>query len=69
MAINPTKFPNGIQAPLLDKTGSEIAVLTDNSGGSASDTIAEITGTYNETVIQNAIASLAAKVNALLDRS
>lgn len=69
MAINPTNFPNGIQGPLLDKTGSEIAVLTDNSGGTASDTLAAVTATYNETVIENNFASLAAKINALLDRS
>lgn len=42
------------------------AVLTDNSGGTAADTIAAIGGTYSQTEVANAIASLAAKVNALL---
>jgi len=43
-----------------------IASLTDNSGGTASDTLAEITGTYTEATMENAVASLAAKINALL---
>lgn len=67
--VKPTSFPNGIKAPLLDKDGAEITVITDNSGGSASDTLAAVTGTYNETVIENNFATLAAKINALLDRS
>ncbi len=40
--------------------------LTDNSGGSASTTIAEIGSSYSQTVLANAVASLAAKVNYLL---
>jgi hypothetical protein len=36
--------------------------LTDNSGGTASDTIAAI----SDTATKNAVASLAAKVNALI---
>ena len=39
--------------------------LTDNSGGTAADTIAAIGGTYNQAEVRNAVASLAAKVNAL----
>jgi hypothetical protein len=42
-----------------------IGALTDSSGGTASDTIAAIGGTYSQTEVRNAIASLAAKVNAL----
>lgn len=41
-----------------------VAALTDNSGGTASDTIAAIGGTYSQTEVRNAIASLAAKINA-----
>lgn len=40
---------------------SAIAALTDNSTGTASDTIASI----SDTATKNAIASLAAKVNAI----
>lgn len=39
-----------------------LTTLTDNSGGTASDTIASI----SDTATKNAIASLAAKVNAIL---
>jgi len=43
-----------------------IAQLTDNSGGTASDTIAAIGSTYNQNEVRNAVASLAAKVNYIL---
>lgn len=43
-----------------------IAELTDSSGGTASDTLAAITGTYVEATIENTVASLAAKINAIL---
>lgn len=48
-----------------------IASLTDNSGGSASDTLADVTeannaGSADRVPTENAIASLAAKVNAII---
>lgn len=39
--------------------------LTDSSGGTASDTIAAIGGTYSQSEVRNAVASLAAKINVL----
>lgn len=39
--------------------------LTDNSGGTAADTIAAIGGTYSQSEVRNAVASLAAKINAI----
>ena len=63
-----TNFPNGIVAPLLQADGTQagaITDLTDNSGGTAADTIAAIGGTYSQAEVANAIASLAAKVNEL----
>ncbi|MEC5291586.1 MULTISPECIES: hypothetical protein [unclassified Aurantimonas] len=42
-----------------------VTALTDNSGGAASDTIAVIGATYVQAEVRNAVASLAAKVNAL----
>ena len=42
------------------------AALTDNSGGTAADTIAAIGGTYSQVEVRNAVASLAAKINVLL---
>ena len=44
----------------------DVTSLTDNSGGSAADTIAVIGGTYDQAEVSNAIASLAAKINAIL---
>lgn len=42
-----------------------IASLTDSSGGTASGTIAVIGATYDQAEVRNAVASLAAKVEAL----
>lgn len=50
-----------LQIPL--KTYKDIVVLTDNSGGTASNTLAAITGSYVEATIENTVASLAAKIN------
>lgn len=41
------------------------AALTDNSGGTAADTIAAIGATYDQAEVRNAVASLAAKVNEI----
>lgn len=63
-----TNFPNGVRAPLLNASGAQptaITDLTDNSGGTDSDTIAAIGGTYSQSEVANAIASLAAKINEL----
>lgn len=51
--------------------GASVAELTDNSGGTASDTLADITeanntGSADRVPTENAIASLTAKVNYLL---
>lgn len=43
-----------------------IAELTDSSGGTASDTLPAITGSYVEATIENTVASLAAKINAII---
>ncbi len=45
--------------------GGGIAELTDSSGGTASDTLAAISGTYVQAEIRNSIASLAAKITAI----
>lgn len=43
-----------------------ITELTDNTGGVASDTLADVPGTYTEATLANQLASLIAKVNALI---
>lgn len=66
--MKPTNFPNGVRGPLLNSSGAQpsaITDLTDNSGGTDSDTIAVIGGTYSQSEVANAIASLAAKINEI----
>lgn len=46
--------------------GTAITSLTDNSGGTASNTIADVPTTYTEATLANQIASLTAKINAIL---
>jgi hypothetical protein len=43
-----------------------ITSLTDSSGGTASDTLPAITGSYVEATIENTVASLALKINQIL---
>lgn len=42
------------------------AALTDSSGGAASTTIAAIGATYDQDEVRDAVASLAAQINALI---
>lgn len=51
--------------PVDQPADAEEAALTDNSGGTASDTIAAIGATYDQDEVRNAVASLAEKVNRL----
>lgn len=48
--------------------GGGITALIDSSGGTASDTLAAITGSYVEATIENTVASLAAKINEIVAR-
>lgn len=65
-----TTIPAGstITMDLPLATWGTIVALTDSSGGTASDTLAAITGSYVEATIENTVASLAAKINALIAR-
>lgn len=63
-----TNFPNGITAPILPSSGTAttaIVDLTDNSGGTGTDTIAAIGATYSQTEVRNAVASLSDKITEL----
>lgn len=55
----------GNDAPAF-QAGTAITSLTDSSGGTASNTLAAITGSYVEATIENTVASLAAKTNEIL---
>lgn len=48
------------------RRGRLITALTDNSGGTAADTIAAIGAAYNQGEVRNAIASLTAKINTVI---
>lgn len=43
-----------------------LVALTDSSGGTASDTIADVPAAYTEATLANQLASLTAKVNAII---
>lgn len=51
-----------VTTTMANLTGSDLTALTDNSGGTPSDTIAAI----SDAPTKNAIASLAAKINAMI---
>lgn len=54
--------------PVARRTGSTLqAALTDSSGGTANTTtgLATITATYNQTIIANAFATLAAQMGEI----
>lgn len=43
-----------------------LVALTDSSGGTAGNTIVDVPGTYTEATLANQLASLTAKVNAII---
>ena len=45
---------------------ANITPLTDNSGGTASNTIADVPASYTEATLANQIASLTAKINDVI---
>lgn len=53
--------------PIAQPTAAAQATITDASGGTAAPTngILTLTGTYNSTIIGNAIATIAAQTNAM----
>lgn len=53
--------------PVVQPTVAAQATITDSSGGAAAPTngIAALTGTYNSTILANAIATIAAQTNAM----
>ena len=53
--------------PIVQPSGATQAAVTDASGGTAAATngVLTITGTYNQAIIANAIATLAAQGNAM----
>ena len=63
-----TRFPNGIRARIVRADGTPvpaIVAITNNSGGTASNTIAAIGATYTQAEVRNAVSSLHAKIEEL----
>ena len=54
-------------ADVTIKSMTQVARLTDSSGGTAGDTIAAIGATYDQAEVRNAVASLAAKINNIMN--
>lgn len=61
----PVRSLNGFEGTI---TGVLVGVtaLTDNSGGTASNTIADVPATYTEATLADQIASLTAKINEII---
>jgi hypothetical protein len=57
---------NRIASGTTVATPAAIASLTDNTGGTASDTLADVPGAYTEATLANQLASITAKVNGIL---
>lgn len=61
----PVASDNGFIGDIQSAAIEAITPLTDNSGGTPSDTIADTPAAYDETYFANTIASLTAKINAI----
>lgn len=57
----------GLATPIVQPSGAAQSAVTDSSGGTANTStgLAALTGTYNSTIIANAIATLAAQIGAI----
>ncbi len=66
--LGTTTIPAGsrvtLQLPLA--ATADIVALTDSSGGTASNTIAAVPGSYTQATLANQFASTTAKINALI---
>lgn len=55
-----------VSSNISNPNGATIVSLTDNSGGTASDTIPAQTGSYVEATQETTVASLAGKINEII---
>lgn len=67
----PTELAKEVANQIADGTSTNPAIvalvsLTDSSGGTPSNTIVDVPGTYTEATLANQLASLTAKVNAII---
>lgn len=59
-------MPGNINQRFKSADAATASALTDNSGGTASQTIAAIGATYDQAEVRNAVASLADEINKLI---
>lgn len=71
VAVNPSSTGlvrlNATAPEFAESSLAAITLLTDSSGGTPSDTLADVPAAYTEATLANQIASLAAKINAILN--
>lgn len=71
VAVNPSSTGlvrlNQSVTAFAESSLAAITLLTDSSGGTPSDTIVDVPATYTEATLANQLASLAAKINAILN--
>ena len=65
MGIN-TRLEKAVVQTASNPAALTAEALTDNSGGTASQTIAAIGAAYNQAEVRNAVASLADEINKLI---
>lgn len=62
-----TEVAAQIESAIASDAGiAALVSLTDNTGGTPSNTLADVPGTYTEATLANQLASLAGKVNAII---
>ncbi len=67
--ITPDRTNDGLMidgTKVLGEQMTHIVSLTDNSGGTGTDTIAAIGASYSQTEVRNAVASLADKIQEII---
>lgn len=69
VVVTRTSEPTGFFGftPVVQPSGAAQGAITDSSGGAANPTtgVAALTGTYNSTIIANALATVIAQTNAM----
>lgn len=58
----------GVGIIAFDACSSGLAELTDSTGGTADGTLADVTGSFSQSVLNNNFAEVAAKINAIIRR-
>jgi hypothetical protein len=67
---NPTaqdaKLADSTDNPQIAESQAVVAELTDSTGGTANDTVQDVTASFNQTILNDNFADLNAKINGVL---